>query len=72
MLAALTTVLTGALPTITRLARDREEGRVQMVRLRQELDILKGGPSLDVYLGAQVVTERIASIERKYGGGGKE
>jgi hypothetical protein len=70
-LSAVTTALTGALPTLVRLARDREDGRIEIVRLRQELDLLKGCPSGDAFSGAITIMDRIASIERKYGGGGR-
>ena len=66
--SAVTTALAGALPSLLRIARDREEGRVEMVRLRQELDILKDTPTLPVYIAAKAFIDRIAAIERGYGG----
>ena len=68
--SAITTAISGALPSILKLARDREEGRIEMVRLRQELDVLQGGPPLTVYLAAKAAIDRIAAIERGYGGTG--
>ena len=66
--AAVATALTGVLPTILRLARDREEGRIELTRLRQELDLLNNNPSLGTYLAAKAVVDRIAAVERSYGG----
>lgn len=68
VLTAVTTVLTGALGPVLKFARDRENGRIEMVRLRQELDILKGRPTLETFNAARFVVGRIAEIERSYGG----